>query len=132
MGAKTYPYWRDLLESPAKSFGEKAARGIEERLELGRGWLDRDHGGGPRRYPVASEPSPAPALPAARKKHHPLTDLIAVEFEAVPDEIKAQVYQAVMGVIGPVLAAKPRAPEKPAPSAPPKPARPRAKSTRAA
>jgi hypothetical protein len=36
-----YTYWRDLLKNPAKSFGEKAARHIEEQLELPRGWLDQ-------------------------------------------------------------------------------------------
>lgn len=35
-----YTYWRDLLTDPKKSFGEKAARKIEEKLELPRGSLD--------------------------------------------------------------------------------------------
>lgn len=39
---RTYSYWRDLLESDTKSFGEKAARSIEEDLGLPRGWLDRE------------------------------------------------------------------------------------------
>lgn len=39
---RTYSYWRDLLENEKKSFGEKAARSIEEDLGLPRGWLDRD------------------------------------------------------------------------------------------
>ena len=38
----TYPYWRDLLTSPNKSFGEKTARKIEHMLELPRLWLDSD------------------------------------------------------------------------------------------
>lgn len=37
-----YSYWRDLLHSAEKSFGEKVARRIEDRLDLPRGWLDRD------------------------------------------------------------------------------------------
>jgi hypothetical protein len=35
-----YTYWRDLLTDPNKSFGEKAARKIEEKLQLPRGSLD--------------------------------------------------------------------------------------------
>lgn len=34
-----YSYWRDLIAGD-KSFGEKAARKIEEKLKLPRGWLD--------------------------------------------------------------------------------------------
>lgn len=34
-----YSYWRDMLAGE-KSFGEKAARRIEEGLNLPRGWLD--------------------------------------------------------------------------------------------
>jgi hypothetical protein len=37
-----YSYWRDLLVGQ-KSFGEKAARRIEEDLDLPRGWLDSVH-----------------------------------------------------------------------------------------
>lgn len=36
----TYSYWRDLLETTSKPFGEKAARRIEDKLGLPRGWLD--------------------------------------------------------------------------------------------
>ncbi len=36
---KSYQYWRDLLAGQ-KSFGEKAARNIEEKLHLVRGCLD--------------------------------------------------------------------------------------------
>lgn len=36
---KSYQYWRDLMETE-KSFGEKAARNIEEKLNLVRGQLD--------------------------------------------------------------------------------------------
>ena len=35
-----YTYWRDLLTDPKKSFGEKIARKIEEKLGLPRGSLD--------------------------------------------------------------------------------------------
>lgn len=35
----SYQYWRDLLAGK-KSFGEKAARNIEEKLQLSRGHLD--------------------------------------------------------------------------------------------
>lgn len=37
---KTPQYWRDLMQTE-KSFGEKAARGIEEKLGLARGQLDQ-------------------------------------------------------------------------------------------
>ena len=51
MESNTYPYWRDLLELPTKSFGEKIARRIEHKFTLGRGWLDADH----TRYNTAEE-----------------------------------------------------------------------------
>lgn len=41
----SYPYWRDLLAGN-KSFGEKAARNIEEKLGLPRGCLDLADGCG--------------------------------------------------------------------------------------
>lgn len=40
---RTYSYWRDLLQSDKKSFGEKVARSIEPDLGLPRGWLDQLH-----------------------------------------------------------------------------------------
>ena len=36
-----YTYCRDLLRDSSKSFGEKAARRLEEQLDLPRSWLDR-------------------------------------------------------------------------------------------
>ena len=54
---RTYSYWRDLLESDKKSFGEKVARSMEPDLGLPRGWLDQDH-----TTPLApSLPAPRPA-----------------------------------------------------------------------
>jgi hypothetical protein len=41
---KTPAYYSDLMNKPGKSFGEKAARAIEEGLALSRGWLDLPHG----------------------------------------------------------------------------------------
>lgn len=35
-----YSLWPQILNSPKKTFGEKLARKIEERLDLPRGWLD--------------------------------------------------------------------------------------------
>lgn len=35
-------YWSDLMGNPNKSFGEKTARNIEEKLALPRLWLDAD------------------------------------------------------------------------------------------
>lgn len=43
---KSYSYWRDLMENPEKSFGEKVARDIEDRYPLPRLWLDTVHGEG--------------------------------------------------------------------------------------
>lgn len=51
----TYPYWRDLLAGQ-KSFGEKAARGIEAKLGLPRGCLDTADGCKARH--VVAEPRP--------------------------------------------------------------------------
>lgn len=41
-----YSYWSDMLRDGShKSFGERAARNIEERLDLPRGWLDQEGAG---------------------------------------------------------------------------------------
>lgn len=58
-----YTYWRDLIEDPKKSFGEKSARRIEEALDLGRGWLDEPDAAATHRYPKATEPPSAPPKP---------------------------------------------------------------------
>lgn len=39
-GFGRYSFWFDVLNSPAKSFGEKLARQLEESLQLPRRWLD--------------------------------------------------------------------------------------------
>lgn len=44
----SYQYWRDLMHTE-KSFGEKTARNIEEKLGLERGCLDRVDGCGHKR-----------------------------------------------------------------------------------
>lgn len=54
----TYPYWRDLLAGQ-KSFGEKAARRIEEGLKLPRGWLDKEGGDVPPAAPIDRENIPS-------------------------------------------------------------------------
>jgi hypothetical protein len=59
-------YWRDLLGNPNKSFGEKAARRIEDQLQLGRNWLDEPHEPLERRYVKAHEREPRLALAALR------------------------------------------------------------------
>jgi hypothetical protein len=51
---KSYSYWRDLLGDSNKSFGEKAARALEQALDLPRGWLDEVH---PTGKPVPAVPS---------------------------------------------------------------------------
>lgn len=53
-----YTYWRDLLTDSKKSFGEKAARKIEEKLGLPRGSLDL-----PAVLNAAQEVDPAWPLP---------------------------------------------------------------------
>ncbi len=50
-----YTYWRDLLAGK-KSFGEKIARKIEEKLELPRGWLDEVSPTVPGHYPNLPRP----------------------------------------------------------------------------
>lgn len=45
LGYGRYTYWRDLLEADDKSFGEKAARRIEDAAGLPRGRLDIPEGG---------------------------------------------------------------------------------------
>lgn len=47
-----YTYWRDMLNG-TKSFGEKAARKIEDALGLSKGWLDSD---GEAIAPATGEP----------------------------------------------------------------------------
>ena len=54
----SYQYWRDLLAGQ-KSFGEKAARKIEEALKLNRGWLD-DAGATSPLQSRANNVTPAP------------------------------------------------------------------------
>jgi len=41
---KSPAYYSDLMNRPDKSFGEKAARAIEDGLDLARGWLDLPDG----------------------------------------------------------------------------------------
>jgi len=40
---RRYTYWRDLMQEPTKSFGERIARDIEAKFPLPRGWLDVPH-----------------------------------------------------------------------------------------
>lgn len=59
-----YTYWRDLLTDPNKSFGEKAARKIEDKLGLPRGSLDQP---AESKAPQAADPSwPLPNISPAR------------------------------------------------------------------
>lgn len=60
-----YTYWRDLLNDPKKSFGEKVARRLEEEASLPRLWLDQPE---PdlevlRFSLIAAEPTPPMAPP---------------------------------------------------------------------
>jgi hypothetical protein len=65
-----YTYWRDLL-SGDKSFGEKIARKIEEKLSLPRGWLDT---GG--QIPLQAEPAPVSGLSPAAYELARLFDML--------------------------------------------------------
>lgn len=60
---KTPAYWSNLMRDAKKSFGEKAARRIEELWPLPRGWMDVPH--------RASEVVPAPGR---RPPHTPDLD----------------------------------------------------------
>lgn len=61
IGGGAYSYWRDLLQDPNKSFGEKAARNIETKLNLPRGWLDTPRG---QVHELREEPVASPYQPA--------------------------------------------------------------------
>jgi len=67
-GYGRYTYWRDLMENDKKSFGEKAARRLEEALELSpRGCLDDPDGCGKlhkRDRQNVTNVSPRPHTPA--------------------------------------------------------------------
>lgn len=64
LGWGRYSYWHDLISDPRKSFGEKVARHIEEKLELGRNWLDQDRDGHHRAEAPARDAAPlTPRLP---------------------------------------------------------------------
>jgi len=97
MGWGRYTYWRDLLEDTTKSSGEKAARRIEESLELNRGWLDEPGAADAHRYPKAAERQPAsepPAPPPDFHDRHVVSDsdwaiLQAVKNAATPEELAA-------------------------------------------
>ena len=98
MGWGRYTYWRDLIEDPTKSFGEKAARHIEETLQLGRGWLDEPGAADVTRYPRATERAPAareppPAPPAGFRDRRVVNEsdwdlLQDVKDGATPEELE--------------------------------------------
>lgn len=56
---KSFSYWRDVLGSGEKSFGEKAARATEAKLDLPHGWLDTANS------PKSTPPNARPTLPDA-------------------------------------------------------------------
>lgn len=58
----SYSYWRDLMQVPDKSFGEKTARRIEEALGLPRNWMDEPAADIPE---IVAKPSIRPAEPKA-------------------------------------------------------------------
>ena len=90
--------WSDLL-SGKKSFGDKLARRIEEKLGLVRGSLE-EHGLPPD---VASVAGAFAALPANTPEQL---------------EVRQRLYVAIMAMLGPHVPAEPSSPA-PAPAQPP-------------
>jgi len=87
-----YSYWRDLLENPAKSFGEKVARRIEETLDLGRGWLDEPNAVQAHRPSRVREALPAPPADFSDRREVSASDwalLQDVKTAATQDELDA-------------------------------------------
>ncbi len=67
---RRYSYWRDLMQDPNKSFGERVARDIEEHYPLPRGWLDTPHDD--------REPVPQPGQAISAVAHSVILDEITV------------------------------------------------------
>lgn len=84
-----YTYWRDMLAGN-KSFGEKAARKIEESLDLPRGWLD----GGEVLVTQASQQDKAAGL-------SPIAYELALLFDKLPNDkiVRAVAYNAATAEI---------------------------------
>ena len=82
---RRYSYWRDLLQDPKKSFGEKVARDIENAYPLPRGWLDIPHDD---REPV---PQPGQVRPAVA---HPMS----LDEITVPDTISWEDIKSMKGL----------------------------------
>ncbi|MDP3651066.1 MAG: S24 family peptidase [Rhodoferax sp.] len=74
----SYQYWRDLLAGN-KSFGEKAARNIEEKLSLPRGCLDLAHGCGVQN--VDSEARKSIKIVSIRNKQNKPDELVIPQFD---------------------------------------------------
>jgi hypothetical protein len=125
----TYSYWHDLLELTTKSFGEKVARRIEEKLELGRGYLDEPNTPGTHRYPRAEQVLPPPAVPPPDfhdRRVVSVSDwalLQDVKTAATQEELEAIRARAarMQAKVEELLAERIAASTGPAPSPPPKP-----------
>lgn len=88
LGYGRYSYWNDLLNDPAKPFGEKAARKIEEKAGLPRGWLDSSEEVLP-----TSRTEPAPELSPLQLDHQMVFGLLS---EQDQQEIHALACAIVM------------------------------------
>lgn len=78
---KSYQYWRDLMETE-KSFGEKTARNIEEKLELPRGCLDRAEGCGRQKEPSKTmQLGQVVVLGSVRDQKNRSDELVIPEFD---------------------------------------------------
>lgn len=99
-----YTYWRDLLEEgSSKSFGEKAARRIEEAAGLPRGWLDTSDAA----VPAANDASSENLLPLQDGE----SDLLASwRLLSVKDrqQIQTQIDQVLLATNQPVIDAMKR------------------------
>jgi hypothetical protein len=89
-----YTYWRDLLLGQ-KSFGEKIARKIEEKLSLPRGWLDGEW----------SEPQPSTPQQDRKSDLSPIAYELAMLFDKLPADkiIRTVAYNAATAEILRVL-----------------------------
>lgn len=93
---KTHAYFSDLLRGK-KSFGEKAARAIEEAFSLPRGWLDEPHDEDSGYPPEAEAEAETPEL---GPEMSPEAMEIAIQFDALTDPSqRARAFAGCMAAI---------------------------------
>lgn len=74
----SYQYWRDLLAGN-KSFGEKAARNIEDKLSLPRGCLDLVEGCGSRKE--VADDGKVVKISSGRTQKSKLSEIVIPQFD---------------------------------------------------